>query len=193
MKKSARDKIITILELYTQKDAAKILGVSTRTIRRWKNEGVTPSKNLAPKLNANYDKISRSIKRSNKKTTTVKTGRIIPIGTRRTLKVYNRRREHTGDYTLSDWVTFEVSKLSKDDIIYFLQQLREQGRIVQIVYLIPGGSEAYPKQRAGTPMTDLSGATDKQFNAFLNGFLTYAHFYKPNTNVLFISVLDIRK
>ena len=41
---STADRILTVLQTRTQKQAAKFLNVSERTIRRWKNEGVEPTR-----------------------------------------------------------------------------------------------------------------------------------------------------
>lgn len=42
MKLSTAERILTVLQTRTQKQAAVYLGVSVRTVRRWKNEGVEP-------------------------------------------------------------------------------------------------------------------------------------------------------
>ena len=42
-KLTTQDRILTLLQTRTQKQAAAKLGVSERTVRRWKNEGVQPT------------------------------------------------------------------------------------------------------------------------------------------------------
>ena len=43
LKLTTQDRILTLLQTRTQKQAAAKLGVSDRTVRRWKNEGVQPT------------------------------------------------------------------------------------------------------------------------------------------------------
>lgn len=128
MRYSARDRVVTILSQgLTQKQAAKLLGVSERTIRRWKNEGVKPLSTNDHKLSLVSSRIRKRERRHGAPNLPV-----IPPTQRRKLREYQNGK-WTGKYKWSDWLTHDVRKFSNDDIFTLLQVLRDQKATVQFL------------------------------------------------------------
>lgn len=166
---STRAQVLTVLQRYSQREAADRIGVSTRTIRRWKNEGIEPRNPFVElALRDEYGRVAGSIKRRNLKTApgAHPPDTDIPVyADRKEIVERDKRGEPTGQYTDSDWVNYNVALLNDDDIVDFLERLRKRGKgqMVNIVFHIPAGRR-YPggpvvakSQRGGTGPMSLYG------------------------------------
>lgn len=185
---STREKILALAQRYTQKEIAKRLNIGERTVRRWKNEGVEPAtRERAGRLQRSFERehkrvrqeLERDIQRHPGAPRIERKVKALPRGVRRALKVYERGRE-TGDYRESEWLNYDVSKMLPREIHAILAALRDDGRIVQLIYKIPKGSR-YPKDprtgrpgrvvkkstRTGSPPLDLSNLDDGELMDFL--------------------------
>lgn len=133
MRYTSREQIVTLLQRHTQKQAAKILGVSERTIRRWKNENVIPKAKNRKKLN-------KTVTRERKKRYRQGAPRmsIVPVPVRHKLKQYVGAK-WTGKYVLSDWINFDVQKFELKLVVELLIHLREKGyQYSQLIYRVNG-------------------------------------------------------
>ena len=149
---SAREKIVTLLQKHTQKEAAKILGVNERTIRRWKNEGSIPKINNDKILTQQSSKVRRALYKQG-------SPRIaIPLPTKKKKLREYVNGKWTGRYKKSSWLSYSVAKLSHHDIFNVLKTFRDQGKKVQLVYR----SSELKKKRAVSAIEDLRGASDSE-------------------------------
>jgi transposase len=211
-----RDKLVTLSQAYTQKQIAKQLGVSDRTIRRWKNEGVKPAVAL-PEIRGSLYNLQASFERERKRLTKMlredrrkhpgapkldKVLRILPPGHRRKLREYKAGRE-TGKKRDSEWINYDTAKLDFDEIFQLVQALRDEGRIVQLIYHIPKGAR-YPRDsrgrvgkpvskpvRVGTPPLDLSNMDDGDLQEFLLRYVD-AEYTSKSRRIVYVSALDFK-
>lgn len=166
---SARDNIMAVLQGRTQREAAAFLGVSERTIRRWKNEGVQPSRQHAPVLSQGAARARKSIRDSARKIPTITPVPRIPVPprvTRRTIHVRDIRGQPTGQMRLSDWASYDVRDMENTDIHVLLKWARDRNAVIQITYHVPkggtslGGRELREGGNASTSLIDLTGMND---------------------------------
>lgn len=139
----------------TSKAAAKRLGISERTLRRWKNEGKAPSRDKAAKvarvfrgleqaaskaLDADRRRHKNAPKLNAKKLPTV------PRAIRRKLTVYKTdrktgKRSDSGERVDSPWINYSVEGWHFSEILALLTQVWEQGFTFQFIYEIPKGGK----------------------------------------------------
>lgn len=211
---SIRDKLLTLAQAMTQKQIARELGISERTVRRWKNEGVEPNRALRRVARAET-KLQRSFEREHKRIVEdirrdrrkhkgapriEKKVRVLPPGERQQLRVYRAGRD-TGQLRTSEWINYRVEALGLKEIFEIVRALRDEGRIVQLIYRIPKGAR-YPddargkpgrvvKQstRTGSPPLDLSNLDDGDLMDFLLRYVD-AEPGPKSRRILYVSALD---
>jgi transcriptional regulator with XRE-family HTH domain len=192
---STRAQILTVLQRYSQREAAQRIGVSERTIRRWKNEGVEPvNEFIALSLRDEFGTVKRAIKRRNLRETRgyepIET-EVPLLAERQLLQQRDKFGELTGERYDSDWVNYNVSRLDNKDILDALKLLRDRGETVQIIYRIPPGGTSpggrtFPKGgRGSTGAEDLTGRTDFELWHDL-----LAPIVQRNLRVKWIGVID---
>lgn len=229
---SLRDKLVTLTQAtkfvevrgrpkmvprYTQADIAGKLGVSTRTIRRWKNEGVRPAE-YRPEILAAEKRLQREFERERKRVAAEagrdrrahpnaprleKKLRVLPEGHRRQLKVYERGRD-TGRTRSSEWINYDVRAWNVREIFDVVKALRDEGRIIQLVYKIPKGAR-YPRDargrpgkvvtkttRTGSPPLDLSNLDDGELMDFLLQYVDAEKGPKARS-LVYVSALDQKR
>lgn len=211
---SLRDKLVTLSASFTQRQMAARFRISERTIRRWKNEGVEPNRNLRHIVRAVDDRLQDEFEREHKRV--VKNLRddrrkhpdaprlerklkILPEGSRRELKVYERGRD-TGLTRASDWINYDVRAMNTAEILEVMKAIRDEGKLMQMVYRIPKGAR-YPRDargrpgkvmnkstRTGTPPVDLSNMDDGDLLDFLLRY-TDAEPGPKSRRILYVSAL----
>ena len=128
MKLTPREYVILLLQGKTQKQLAKELGISERTIRRIKNESL----NHSPRVIQAVEKLAkqivkRSISKSRKPETQETKRPVNQWGKRRDLRKY-KGKKWTGEYYKSDWILFDVSFLSKFSLLELIQEVKSKYR-----------------------------------------------------------------
>lgn len=180
---SNRERLLTLLQAYTQREAASILGVSERTVRRWKNQESTPTKNLDV-LQREAAKIRRRILRQPQRYEQkfhVPRTPVVPIGERRSLRVYDSRGEWTGAYIESDWVNYDVRTWEPERIADLLAYLRDRGlTTIQLIYWRPaftdsptGRGRKVTRKAAGqgaSPIMSIEGMDNAELSDLVDDF-----------------------
>ncbi len=207
---STREKILALSQRYTQKEIAKRLGIGERTVRRWKNENVEPStKARAKRLQQDFEREHKRTAQELRRDAVKHPGaprlekrlRALPRGTRRALKVYAKGRE-TGAFRESEWLNYDTSKMSVREVHALLAALRDDSRVVQLIYRIPKGSR-YPRDprtgkpgkvvkkstRTGSPILDLSNLDDGELMDFLLQYMD-AEPGPKSRRVVYVAALD---
>lgn len=212
---SLRDKLVTLSQAHTQREMVRMFRISERTIRRWKNEGVEPNRNLRRivraegKLQDAFERERKRVVKALRDDRRKRPGaprleqklRILPPGMRRELKVYERGRD-TGRLRLSDWINYDVRKMNVTEILEVVKAIRDEGKLMQTIYRIPKGAR-YPRDargrsgkvvskstRTGTPPIDLSNMDDGDLMDFLLRYIDL----KPgpkSRRILYVSALAV--
>ncbi len=211
---SLREQLLTLAQSMTQKEIARALGISERTVRRWKNEGVEPNRAIR-RVQRAEGKLQRSFEREHKRVAEKlrrdrrkhrgaprieKKLRVIPPGTRRQLRVYRRGRD-TGKFRPSEWIGYKVEALNFREIFEVVRALRDEGHVVQLIYRIPKGSR-YPDDKNGrpgrvvkestravSPPLDLSNLDDNDLTEFLLRYVD-AEPTPKSRKLIYVSALD---
>lgn len=186
---STRDKIALLSTVYTQREIAARLGVSVRTVRRWKNEGVEPRR--APEtLARETTNVHRQLRRAANKARAPLPRVPVPPKVRRV------QRLDPSDPKLvrriaSDTVSYDVRNMSESDVRRVLRYLRDTGRIVRLIYKIPKGGTSlggrdYPK--GGQASTDW----EADFGDFENDDIDamMQNVYANSRRLMYIMVID---
>jgi transcriptional regulator with XRE-family HTH domain len=203
---------LTLAQKYTQAQIAERIGVSTRTIRRWKNEGVEPNK-YRPQSVAAAHNLRIEFEREHKRVVTAqrrdavkhpgtpqleKSLTVLPEGKRRLLNEYKGGKK-TKRKIDSGWINYNVSKLPVNDMLKTLIALRDAGQYVQFIYRIPkGGRSANGRKagskpvRTGTPPIDISGMTNGDLAALLGDYQGLERGPKSN-RVLYIGATPAKR
>lgn len=206
---STREKIVTLSQSFTQKKIARMLRVSERTVRRWKNEGVEPATpQRAARLQRSFESeakrvgaaLRRDIRKHPEAPRIEKRVRVVPKGERRVL-AERAAGKKTGRFVESAWINYDVSKMNVKEIHAILAALRDDDRVVQLIYKIPKGGR-YPRDargrpgrqvskpvRTGSSITDLSNLDDADLMDFLLTF-TDPEPGPKSRRILFVSALD---
>jgi transposase len=187
-KYSVADLTATATQRFSQKDLAARLGVSTRTIRRWRNEGVQPADPIMyGRLKRTYDGVKRRIVAENKKIDASPPDIPIPLlGHRREVASEFDAQGRVVATAPSDWVNYDVTRV-KDMVAWeSLQNLRDRGATVQVIYM-GEASPDYPSGRQGTSAIYLfPSMSDQQLRRLTLGSISYRR-------LLHIAVLDHRR
>jgi transcriptional regulator with XRE-family HTH domain len=137
---SIRAQVLTALQQYTQQELADRVGVSARTIRRWKRgetEPLNPFSRLA--LHDEYRAERKRIKRVNAKRAAPYSPPDVDVpllGERRDLWLYDVHGKKTGQTYRSDWVNYNVARLDSDEIFSVLKGLRDRSATVQVIFRV---------------------------------------------------------
>lgn len=124
----------------TQTQIGKRLGVTSRTVRRWKNEGVTPNAAHAAKLTREGGRAREEVRRLNRRVARgapVPVGPVLPPGTRRKIRLRDREGRDTGRTRSSEWVNYSVKGMGRAQIMALFASLNAQGATVQLLYDAP--------------------------------------------------------
>ena len=131
MNLSLRERVLLLLQNKTQKQAASILGISERTIRRVKNvEGYDTrvSKKTESIIQSQSNNI---IKKATSKRRSKDTESKLEWGRRRDLRNYKTvrgKRLWDGSYRRSDWITYNVSFMSPRAILSLMVDIKKKYR-----------------------------------------------------------------
>jgi len=188
---TVRDRVALLATRYTQKQIAEKLGVSVRTVRRWKNEGVTPhSVQAQAKLRSLATSVRKTLQTQARKARAPLPQVPVPPKARRVLRL------DPSDPKLvrridSDTVSYDVRKMSEDDIRAILQWLRDRDRIVRAIYKIPKGGTSlggrdYPKggQSSTDWEADFGMFTDAEIDKWMGSMFAFKR------SMLYIMVAD---
>lgn len=197
---SVRAQVLTALQEYTQKELAAQLGVSERTIRRWKNEGVEPANPfVALALRDEYKAEKERIRSRNRRRipdATPPRSDVPLIGERRNLREYDSQGHFTGRHYPSDYVNYNVARLDADTIFGILQDLRDRDASIQLIYRVkryPGEMQFLsPGARNATGVFSLRGFTDSDLWGGFAPFKGLASYVSQgnNTRIIHIAVID---
>jgi transcriptional regulator with XRE-family HTH domain len=197
---SVRAQVLTALQKWTQKELAARIGVSERTIRRWKNENVQPALDFTRfALQDEFSLVRRAIRRRTKR----EAPRADPpevhvplLGERRELIEYDERGHDTGGHYDSDWVNYNVSRLDMNEVFDILRELRDRAATVQIIFRVKQYPEGNRQLAAGshqaTGIFNLRGWTDADLWGGFGAFNGLAHYVVFGTHhrILWIGVLE---
>lgn len=199
----------------TMAEAAKKVGVSVRTLRRWKNEGVEPSKPSAARKLAKEAQKSASVtakelaadRRRHPKTVRIskKDLPVLPVGHRRNLKRYVRgksgRVRPTGESYESPWINYNVRGWTFREIAALVIQVWKAKHAFQFIYEVPAGG-SLPKSgdkpprrvrrttRAATaPVNPYAFDTQAEVLEFLNQYVEFDQ-GKLSRRMLYIAIDD---
>lgn len=139
----------------TSKVAAKRLGISERTLRRWKNEGKAPSREKAAKVARVFRGLEQAAtkaldadRRRHKSAPKLNAKKlpVVPRAIRRKLTVYKTdkrtgKRSDSGERVDSPWINYNVEGWHFSEILSLLTQVWEQGFTFQFIYEIPKGGK----------------------------------------------------
>jgi hypothetical protein len=209
---STREKILALAQRYTQREIAKRLNIGERTVRRWKNEGTEPSTPArAGRLQVSFEREHKRVTqeqtrdaRKHPGAVRLKRAKVLPRGMRRVLPVYDAKGKKTRRHRESEWINYDTAKLSVEEIHAVLVELRDAGRIVQLIYKIPKGSR-YPRDphtgrpgkvvkkstRSGSPPLDLSNLDDGELMDFLLQY-TDPEPGPKSRRIMFVAALDAK-
>jgi transcriptional regulator with XRE-family HTH domain len=132
---------------------ASRLGVSTRTLRRWLNEGNTPSPDNQKRIQQAGTGRRRAMKRAG-----LPDLARIPYGHRRELKQYDfssGKPEWTGSFYASTWINYHVAGWTNSDMLALLESAQGYGNRVQFMYKINMGVWKGHRQQGATMQYDL--------------------------------------
>lgn len=154
MKLSVFERVMSILQFHTQKEAAVIVGVSERTIRRWKNEGVKPTLQHFDSLKLESIKIRQKARRQGAPNVAIPP------------RVIKRK----------DSLYLQVSKEKQKEQFNILKALRQQQGLVRFVIKVPKGGSSPGGREYGkvgyfsSPWYDLTARTDSDLFEVLESF-----------------------
>jgi transcriptional regulator with XRE-family HTH domain len=121
----------------TQKALAEFLGVSTRTVRYWKEGKRKPSEGH-----------TRRIREAQK-------------------PPEKRFKSFKPDYKINDTEFYQTSHLTRDEIFNLISQLRTKGHLFRFIVKTPGGSPDYPEAKFMTTNWIDSDMMDERINEFI--------------------------
>lgn len=153
---STRAKLLLLAQVYTTAQISRLIGVSPRSIRRWKNESKEPSsapraKRLQKAFTREREAVQAEGRRDRKKhPRAIKRAALLPVrGTRRKLKerVIDKRTgeaKATGREVDSDWINYDVRGWNVREIHALMVQIWKSGGNLdmQFIFQMPAGSRA---------------------------------------------------
>lgn len=205
--------IIRLHAPYTQKEIAKFLGVSERTVRRWKNQEVLKPSPLSQKKLVQKSTQSREhlLRRAHEEAkrgrVKYKLPRVLPSVqiSRQLKKIRDREGRETGEYTVSDWLTLHVEFLTTAEIARLVINFQRQGnyQFVTVYKVPPAGDSPEPRKkpltskekrhsrRVGTRTERLNDFTEADLIAYFDAImLNNAENY--TRKILYVRLLPIR-
>jgi transcriptional regulator with XRE-family HTH domain len=195
---SIRAQVLTALQEYTQKELAERLGVSTRTIRRWKRGETEPGNPfvrlaLRDEFRAERDRIRRINRRM--RAPDPPEVEVPLFGDRRKLVEYDSHGRDTGERYDSDWINYNVTRLDRDELFGILKVLRDRNATVQIIFRVrkyEGGNRSLaPGSHAASGIFSLRGWTDSELWGGGPGFKGLSRYAGEGTHrLIYIAVLE---
>ena len=200
------DSLATILQINSQRAAAKYIGVNSRTLERWLSGEKTPTHPSQQKIRAAAGKVRRQLIAKAKKSNYSPIVAPVPVfGERRLLKEYNRRGEFTGHYYPSDWTNYRVDRLTFDQALAVLIEIQKFKTLVQFIFYDLWGittdgerygmpedadlSERSKLERSGSTHFDIEGLSKIRLSNLLKKF--YHGNYRPGrTNLIYIAAFN---
>jgi transcriptional regulator with XRE-family HTH domain len=166
------------------------LGVSPRTLRRWLNQGTTPS-------NANIQRIQQagSRQRSRLKRAGYPDMARIPYGHRRMLKEWDftgRKPVFTGRYYVSTWINYHVEGWSPSEMLGLIERAYGFGNRLQFIFKINRGEDAGLGIHGASRMYDVDGHEIEDFANIIDEIMyryTDDDEAEPN-EIIWIGLLD---
>jgi len=160
--------VVSLSAPRTQKEVGRMLGVTDRTVRRWKNEEVLqPMRRHARKLaelsRHERERIYRETRLvASQGKTKYRLPRDLPPlpASRRLLKERDVQGRETGRYKPTDWLWFDVKRLRASEIVDLLLAFQRQGNYMfQVLFRLP--ANAAPR-----------GGTDPAITSFARNEMT---------------------
>lgn len=188
---SVRDRVALLATRYTQKQIAEKLGVSVRTVRRWKNENVQPARpETLEAIRKTAETVRRTLAREARKARAPLPKVAVPPKTARI-----QRLDPTDPKLVrridSDTVSYDVRGMSMQDIRAILRWLRDRDRIVRVIYKIPKGGTSLGGRdylKGGQSSTeweaDFGMFTDDEIDAWMG------ELFAGHRRMLYIMVAD---
>lgn len=211
MRYSFEDNLATILQLNSQRQSAKHIGVNSRSLERWL-AGSTPKASSREKVRAAAAQIRRTLKQRAKQEKYEPIRTKVPVyGERRELKVYDKKGNDTGLYKPSEWVNYRVDRLNFEQCLDILKQFRDQynpRQRVQFIFMATDDTESDGARyaRTGEELTDdddyegeqwtrhgstiemVYGKPDSELKRLLRTY--YKGYYRPGRiNIIYICVI----
>lgn len=199
----------------TMAQLAKEIGVATSTLRRWKNQGVTPKpksrsfERLKKAASRAAGQTSRELtldKKKHRSAVRFKKENIplLPAGHRRELKRYVKRGGRvvdSGNVYESTWVNYAVHGWNFKELSALLTQVWRAKRPFQFIYEVPAGGQL-PKSgdkpprnvrrttRAATaPVNPYAFRSQTDLVDFLNRYIDF-EFTKTSRRMIYVAVDD---
>lgn len=144
---SIQNKARQILQFKTQKEAAKELGVSDRTIRRWLSGETKQPKD------DNYKTLTRQSQKARQKAYRQGAPRRVSVA--------------PPVITFQGRPAADTRKLTRDDQGEVIRALAREGRNMRLIVRVPKSPD-YPKGIASTPMTATGRMTSRGVNRFIS-------------------------
>lgn len=208
---SVAARVAVLLREHTQKEVARQLGVSERTIRRWKNQekrspsaraAIRPSHAVEPRLTEASNRERRRIVQHNVR---LSHGRqpiprnvdVLPVGERRSLRNY-RQGKWDGTYRESAWINYDVSGLNTNTMLQMLSTFSGEDISVQFIFRAaldePGVSGRVIKDSGGRPLY-LRAASAPEYMGDIEDDSQLAdmideNFNRPGRRAMYIAVHD---
>ena len=208
---SVAARVAVLLREHTQKEIARQLGVSERTIRRWKNQekrsptahaAIRPSVTVESRLTEASNRERRRIVQHNVR---LSHGRqpiprnvdVLPVGERRSLRNY-RQGKWDGTYRESAWINYDVSGLGMNTMLQMLSTFSGEDISVQFIFRAaldePGVSGRVIKDSGGRPLY-LRAASAPEYMGDIEDDSQLAdmldeNFNRPGRKPLYIAVHD---
>lgn len=175
---TVQDKVLTVLQRHTQAEAARLMGVSPRTIRRWKNENVQPCESYSKRLTHEAARERRTIERYG----SAPSQNFEPPKLRVPVPAARQTRRDPSDKSgkkkiPSDTIIFDVRKLRPADIAALVTHYRKRKGSFRVILRLPPNKiskkfGAYPKgQRNVSTQWEFMEQfrNEQQVGAYLDG------------------------
>ncbi len=201
----------------TQAQAAKMLGISERQLRRYKNgernaAGQKYEVRAASERDARIHRVAtkirrgildidrREIERTGSRQVVPHDLSVLPRGERRTLKVYKngiwtgkgKKIPDPEDFYDSDWMNYDVRGMSRTQIFALLKFFVRRKATVQLIYKAQSYDDEQEKmvwRNGASTLESLAGFDDADINRLLDTYFYRSTVYSK-TKPLYIAVLD---
>lgn len=209
---SVQARVALLLREHTQKQVARQLGVSERTVRRWKNaekrsptarRAVAPSSTVERRITQHANRERRRIVQHNERLSHARQPvprdvDVLPVGERRSLRIY-KGGKFTGAYRESAWINYNVRGLNPNTMLQMMQTFSGEDLYVQFIFRAaldePGISGRVIKDASGRPLY-MRAASAPEYMGDIEDDSQLAdmldeNFNRPGRRALYIAVHDL--
>lgn len=198
------DALATVLQLNSQRAAAKFIGVNSRTLERWLSGELKPSPPSQQKIRAAATKVRRQLVARAKRENYPSVRSPVPVyGTRRLLSQYDNKGKPTGKQFYSDWINYRVDRLDFEQTLAVLVDLQRHKTLIQFIFFDLWGinsdgsrysllddepTEKIKLKISGSTHFDMRGQTKRDLSILLRKFF-HGDYPKGRSNIQSIAAL----